>query len=222
MEELVDGCSYTPVYQRRRSGINAARELLKTCTRNARVGRARAQRHSILFGDGETPGLVESIVIQPDTSLDAPNVFARSESQQKRIRRARAIRHRVLFDRNIEIPPSESEEKELAAVTAAALEVADVEVVEESEADSEPEFDTGDCSYFTAESCDDLRTPPYSPVKRARIVHSNSYGGLINYSLRLSRNTEEFEDIMERMKQLYHETSDLVGAQGLEERSLGL
>jgi hypothetical protein len=190
---------YTPIYQRKSSGTNPAREMLKNSTRNARVGRARARRHLILFGDGETPGLADSITRQPDASLGAPNVFIRSEAQQQRILRARAIRHRLLFGDPIEISLPILEGMELAMV-ATTIDPDFVEVAGVPEAaDDVPEVEAGNFSSFITESYDDLQTPPSSPVKKACVVQSDSYGGSINYSHRLSRNTQEFEDIIPQL-----------------------
>jgi len=184
------------VYRRRRSLINPAREMLKTSTHNARVDLARAKRHSILFDDGEHP--VCGLRYHATRCVAGrTHIFAQSESQQERILRARAIRHQLLFGNTIGGTSTQSGNSGLNLG-------ASVKNVDE--------YDAGDLTYFTGESFDDLPTPPLTPVKRARILLSDSYGGSINYSLRLSRNTQDFEDITCRTKQLFEETSDLVTA----------
>ncbi|KAF9446889.1 hypothetical protein P691DRAFT_761261 [Macrolepiota fuliginosa MF-IS2] len=200
--------------------------MLKTSTHNARFGRARSQHHSILYDDGEGPGPGTFVATQSNHSLNAPNILARPGSQRERIRHASAIRHRILIDNMNEIFRSVSEEMEVAAVAVAA--VPDVTISQiptqtnTAAAECCPDLtaDACDFSYVTTSS-DDLCTPPYTPTRRTRIVRSDSYGGSINYSLRLSRDTDEFNVIMDRINKLRRETSDWVDAHATEELSLG-
>ncbi|KAJ3572327.1 hypothetical protein NP233_g3165 [Leucocoprinus birnbaumii] len=211
----------TPAHQqrRRKNLTSISRDILKKVTRNARVSHTRAKRHSILFGDGGRPGLAESVVMPANSSLYSPNVFARSELQQKRIRRARALRYHKLFGNNTvtEAGSMILTAKEQALV-AAALGVPGVlsppvqepaEVPEET--NSVPGLDSGDIGYATTESDDDLPTPPLTPPKRARVVNSASYGGSINYSIRRSsRSAQDLKDIVSRMNYLCVVPSDRV------------
>jgi len=61
-----------------------------------------------------------------------------------------------------------------------------------------------DLSYITTESYDDLPTPPFTPLRRARIVQSDSYGGSIHYSLRrFSRNNQDFDNIIKQCCEVF-------------------
>ncbi|KAF5356259.1 hypothetical protein D9756_004344 [Leucocoprinus leucothites] len=156
---------YPPTHQCKKNSTDPARDILKASTRNARVTRARAKRHSTLFGDGEKPGLAESVVMPSDTSLDASNVFVRTEAQQGRICHARTIRHQKLFGSKIEAAPTKSDGVESTLVIAALDVPVGQNIVEELNVTAtEPDLDaSSDFSYFTVESYDDLPTPPLLP-----------------------------------------------------------
>lgn len=210
---------HVPVYYQRKCRISLAQDGLKTSASNARVV---PHRHSTFFGDSESPGHSGTLLVQSDMPSGASSVLTQSKSLEKRIHRARGIYHGPLFDCTISVMSLESEKTVSAVTAASAFKIAANALAHPKvpvfKVDTEPVSDASDRSSVTAESYDDLCTPPSTPARRALVVQSDFYGGSINYSLRLSRNTEKFEVIM---NQLYGDTASLVDTRTLEESFLG-